>query len=190
MAMELESESALQMKESHRHLAPFGFDFEHHPTESFREIAHDHSTIFICRFFNFVNLVRLFWLNAAYRHADILIQASVTEVSRNSWTEFQEATQKRVTVAADNILAMLPFYIYPDPANPQSPLVTMSVSPLLWALLSFSGYRSIAKRQQDSAKEALLQIGKRAKLPIATKIAMLFEPGVKIFDAGYIFHLA
>jgi hypothetical protein len=190
LAVHLESLYAREKEASNKLYQQCGFDFDNGPTESFRKIAQHTATIIMVRSYTTINMMRFFWLDMAYQHADRIIKTSTTaQTARDAWVDFQGAVHQGVIFAGDNILKLLPFYIYPDPSNPDSPLTITSVSSLLWTLTAFNRYRSLLDRQRATAQHALYQIGRRAKLPVAIKLADSFKLDPSGYSIGYLVHL-
>jgi hypothetical protein len=179
-----------QRREANRLLTPFGLDFDRPPAKSFRHIAHRYSSISLCRNVNTIHMMRLCCCDLAYKQINILLESPTVkdnDAARDGWISFQRTLEDISRAEADLILASLPFYIFPG----HSALSSISVSPLIWPLSNFGAYEQLAPTQQARAKDALLQIGKRAMIPLAIKLADLqFQPNAEAAQDAHMLHLA
>jgi Fungal specific transcription factor domain len=165
------------VEKTERLMRRYGLSFHRLPTDSFKEIAHERSTIAVVRLLNTAHLMRIIRCERMGQMVDFIrnSQSDRTKTAREAWDNFHDTLQKVVRASADGILGNIPQYIYPDASHPGGVLRTTSVSPLLWPLSAFARCRLITSKQRESAKNALKEIGQRAKLPIATKIADNFQ---------------
>jgi hypothetical protein len=184
-AVEIDSQALRQMKDSNKLLAPLGLHFEKPPAERFRNIALQRSSIFAARFFHTILLMRLSWLQTTYQTAGKLLHTK-GQAEKEVWTDFHQTTESTMISVVNRILALVHVYIYPDLTDSEGPLTSESVQPLIYPLQTFAGYSWMTAKQRECAKEALLQIGTRAKLPIATKIADAFHTSER--ERGVVAH--
>jgi Fungal specific transcription factor domain len=165
----------------------YGLSFYDPPADSFRKIAYDKTGITIIRFFLTVYQLRLMRCEIMYRLVDE-IRKSPSDKSidtTEAWIDLQNSIVKIARKCGDGILMTLPFYLCPDPKNPDGPLRTASVSSLLWPLSAFARCKIVTSEQKDRAKDAVTQIGQRAKIPIATVMANQFEAVAPWYERLY-----
>jgi hypothetical protein len=176
------------MKKVEPFFAPTGLHYARPPPESFLHLAYQRSGILACRQINAFHMMRIHWCIVADRQVNILLDNARTKdnlASFDGWFDFQQTLERIVREEADLILATLPFYIPPgdDPLNPTH------VCPLIWPLSTLGLSRQVSSSQKQHAGEALFQIGARAKLPIATKLAKgSFADNAEPYHSAQILH--
>jgi hypothetical protein len=187
-AVELDARALLQRQESNQLLKPFGLDFELPPKEKFRAVAQQLSGVSACRFANTHFMMRIFWCNIANRHVNVILDGTSDrdEAARKAWIDLQNALERISRREADLLLACLPFYI-----SGTDKLSATTVSPLVWPLSIMGTCLQLSSVQRDCAKNALLQIGERAMIPLATKLAETqFHPNAKVTEEAHMLHQA
>jgi Fungal specific transcription factor domain len=175
-AMQQETLQLELMEKTQPVIASYGLSFHHAPDQSFRHVAHD--VVRTVRFMMTVHVMRLVRSEIVFHQASVLRQAPSTisnPVLKKWCTDRQREAERNARASADGMLVFLPFYLYPDSTNPTGPLDTIKVSQLVWPLSCFEKMTLITPMQRERARDALSQIGQRAKLPIATAIANSFN---------------
>jgi hypothetical protein len=190
LIMEIDAESLQVRKETNDRLTPFGLDFDRPATKTFHKFAQQHDGISHCRIINTVHMMRMFWCNIAMGYLGILLHCPDTKkdlASESAWLELQQALQDTIRSEADLILSTLPYCI----PHGTSPLTQISTCPLIWPLVTFGAYQETTELQKSRAKEALFQIGTRAKIRVATKMAEEhFVLDAKLSDEAHMLHHA
>jgi hypothetical protein len=192
VAVEIDAECVRQMKISDVKLQPFGLSFFNYPpTDVFRSIAHEHMAAAALRFVNIMLMARMIWNQHAYEQAGILLNNLKTtedKATREAWIDFQRTTSRTVRTIANSILSSVEFYVNPN--DHESPLSITSVGPLVWPLSAFENYHLITPLQRARAREALYQIGTRAKLPNPMNMVKRFKNDQCIFYEMHMLFLA
>jgi hypothetical protein len=169
---------------------PFGLDFEHPPAESFRAIAHERSSLGLCRIINTIHMMRITWLNTVARQLKRLLddpKIKRDQTTVNAWINLRVSVETTARSEADLLLSTLPIYIPAD----ESPLSPTSVASLVWSLSTFGVSPLLSSAQQASAKEGLVQIGQRAKISAATKLANAqFSSDSKLSEEAHLVHFS
>jgi Fungal specific transcription factor domain len=179
LAVDQDSKHVQLMELTSKLIAVYGLSFYEPPTETFRKIAQEQPTVNIVRFLYTIHQLRLLRCELIYWLVGVVLGSQTNADNSNAaieaWNDFQDAVAKVARDSAEGILTILPFYLTPDPEKPDGPLRLASVSSLVWPLTSLARSRSIEPEQRERAREALSQIGIRAKLAIATIIANEFH---------------
>jgi Fungal specific transcription factor domain len=173
-------------------LTPHGLSFDHPPKESFKKIAFLRKGTSLIRFLSSIHLSRL--VKCEIIHQQIGIMKSRMQglgTAADAWTDLQKTAERLGLAAAEAILACLPIYLYPDPKDPKGhgPLSTIVVIPLVWPLSCFARSRLATPEQRDRAQDALMQIGQRARLPIASALAENFKHDAMPLEQLHLLHL-
>jgi hypothetical protein len=166
--VEMDAQSSHHRKYYDKLFAPAGLGMESLPTKTFHTLSHQRLGMGIFRFIVTVHMMRIYWSNIAEKHLrTILSRPSMTEATKKAWIDVQQTFERIARSEADLLLGMLPFYIPPG----QSQLSPSAVSSLIWPLSTLRASQQLTKEQKAHAKLALLQIGERSNIAIATKLA-------------------
>jgi hypothetical protein len=192
IVVEIDGKSLHQEKKVSSLLTRFGLGFSNTPAEKFKKIAHRVASITMTRFVTTVHMMRLFYSEIAVAYIGIILSTNITnEAARAAWINLQKAFEGNARRAADHVLAYVPFYLQPDATNPKCPLNPNAVLPLIWPLQIFGSSQIVTKEQQQRAQEGLLQIGERAAVPLATKLAKeFFRPNAALSLEVHMLHHA
>jgi hypothetical protein len=167
--MKIDMASIRQQKQANVELAALGLHFARPPSDVFKKIAHQPNAIYICRLLNTIHFQRVFYFSMAIAYVDLVIASPMVgqnQSVKTEWINFRKTLQKLTRMEADLLLSSLPFYITPG----SGPLNPANVLPLVWPLLILTSPQ-LTLAQQLAAKDALHQIGDRASVPTATKLA-------------------
>jgi hypothetical protein len=173
----------------------YGLHFDHPPAESFREIAHHSSSITLCRILNSGHVVRIMWCSIASKHIGMILEKTAfekrqttdvvdDELSRDAWIKLRKTLIEVARTETDLILDSVSVYMSPELDS----LSTASVRPLIWPLMAIGRSPYTTMVQRARMKEALIQIGEKAKIPVATKMAHL-DPSADIPEDAHLLHL-
>jgi hypothetical protein len=176
-------------KETNNLFKPVGLDFFNPPTEAFRKVANQSVGVIQCRIVNTLHMMRIYYCTMANKNLEIILNGPrlTDQAARDGWLDLKKTLEKTARLEADLILGSLPFYIPPD----QSLLSPTDVSSLVWPLSTFVASPLLTKEQHAAAKEALLQIGARAAIPVATKLASAeFAADAKLSEEVHLIHLS
>jgi Fungal specific transcription factor domain len=168
--VELDTQSSKLLRYYDKIFAATGLGMTAPPKESFRKVANTRIGCDLFRFTATMRMMRIYWCNIAHKNLEIIIgnhDASFTNTMRNAWINLQQAFVHTARAEADLLLAGLPFYLPPG----QSPISPSSVGCLIWPLSTFGASQQLTAAQKTAAKAALLQIGERANISVATKLA-------------------
>jgi Fungal specific transcription factor domain len=173
-------------------MAPYGLSFYEKPSDTFSDIAQKPRIVALIRIVNTLHQLRLVRCELMSR-LTISIQNSQLDDFTNTteaWANFQKSLVKIARASADAILMMLPFYLNPNPKDPEAALKVTSVSSLVFPLSAFAKCRLITSEQLDCAREAVQQIGRRAKMPVAVTIGNNFKPNSFSYEQLHLLLLA
>jgi hypothetical protein len=190
--VELDKQAFRSRAEVNDLLAPIGLHFDRPPSKLFEETAHERSGVAACRIVNTNRLVRIMYCTVANRHIRSLLDPRTADMPENqaattALRDLLDVFERAIRSEADLILASIPFYL--DPTAAGEGLSLTSVFPLVWPLSMLGTVPAVTPAQQAIAKEALFQIGVRAKAPIATKMAnTLFHPGARLPEDAHLLH--
>jgi hypothetical protein len=188
--MEVDKQHIHQRAKCSNDFEPFGLSLERPPDLAFKEIAHQGSSINKVRIKNTLHMMRLFYHDMAQKHVDIILEhpdVKPSRIARNGWVQLRKTWIDIARSEAALILSTLPFYISSDDA----PITPATVFPLLWPLCTVMVSPQVTPEQHTRAREALLQIGSRAKVPVATKLANAqFYASEDLAKETYILHSA
>jgi hypothetical protein len=191
-AMEIDAKSTRLRKEYNKLLIHYGLDFEKPPASSFHRVAYLPSNVTLCRTVNTVHMLRISCLDIAQKYASISVESLSAKGVHNqaaidAWADFQTALETTTRSEADLILACIPPYITPG----QAPLNPATVVPLVWPLSSVGSSQQVTLAQRERARAALLQIGTRAMIPIAVKMANVpLDQAAELSKEVQLLHLA
>jgi hypothetical protein len=141
-----------------------------------------------CSFVNTVHMQRIFYCRIADLQLDAVLTSPRVQANRgtrDAWIRFREKVDEITRSETELLLASLPFYITPGP------LIAKIVSQFVWPLSTIGTSRQVTSGQLNRAREALLEIGRRAMIPIATKLANAqFHPNAELSKEAHMLHLA
>jgi hypothetical protein len=184
--LDVDSQSLRFREETNHILNAYGLDYDQHPAESFQRIAHERSSVSICRAVNTVHVMRCNWCFSAFKHIQLLLDSLNVERnqgSRDAWIDLQKAFINIARSEAELVLATIPFYILPG----DGPLSQTSSSSLIWLIAMVAANPGLLPTQQARARDALSQIGSRAMISAATKLANARSAAdMKLFEQAHI----
>jgi hypothetical protein len=188
--LEIDKQVLLVRQDCNKLWSPLGVSFDHPPAQSFRKIASQFSSILVIRILNTIHMQRIHLHDMAASHVKLILESPEVKESRTlteKWVDFQRNIVEIVRSEAELLLSALPFYIPPG----DTPLSLTGVFPLIWPLSAIAASPHVAPSQLSSAKEALFQIGLRAMIPIAAKLANArFRSYEEVSEEAHILHLA
>jgi hypothetical protein len=184
-AARIDEEYLVQQKKTTKLLRSYGLDWKRPPDESFSISALQPSGIMLCRDVNAIRMARIMWCTIAKGYLNIVLYCSATksQATKDAWAELEAFLEKTARFEADLILASIPFFLR------DASFSTTSVFHLIWPLSTFGASMLLSPEQQACAQETLIQIGKRAKMPIATKLAEEhFHPHAELSKEAHMIH--
>jgi hypothetical protein len=143
-----------------------GLDLFKPPKESFRDVANRPRSMVACRHITSSHMMRAFWFDVASRYVDFILSQDPDAVNEQ-WLDFRKTLETNSRIAASLLLSHVPFYVTPG----SGPLSPTSVYSLVWPLSVLVTCQLITPEQKEYAKDILFQIGTRASLPLALKMA-------------------
>jgi hypothetical protein len=185
LTAEIDADGRRQRKQSNKLLESYGLDWSNPPVESFENAALQSSRIRICRDVNIVRLGRIVWLNIANTYVRVILaSAGRSQAATTAWIELQKYFERTARREADLILASVSLFI-----PPEGPLSVTKALSLIWPLSSFGSSALVSPMQQARAQQLLFQIGTRAMIPIAEKLARgFFQPGAELSKEAHMIH--
>jgi hypothetical protein len=191
--VEIDTQLLHKQNEVNSLLVPFGLDFHKPPDQTFRKLAHHFSGASITRFVTSILMTRVFCCEITVAHIGIILRDTTVarkQAVNDAWDSLKEACENNSRVAADLVLAYVDIYVNQDPTSPQSPLDPKIVFPLVWQLLVFGISQTLTAAQKAHAQEALRQVGARAGIPLAARLAEnFFQPNAALFlEAQLMYH--
>jgi hypothetical protein len=189
VAVDHDAHHAFLMKDTSEVLALFGLSFDYPPCASFKKIAQKTMSINIIRLLNTIHQLRMLRCELIYWLISFLLNSvkDMSETATEAWLDFQKKLKDIVQVSVEGILGTLPFYLCPDSKNPNGPLKLASVSSLVWPLSTFAFCQLVPPEQRECARDAIRQIGERAKLSIALDIAKDFRKEATWYQMMHMF---
>jgi hypothetical protein len=113
---------------------------------------------------------RISYCGLANKHVGYILdspEVKANVAATQKWTEFQRRITEIVRTEADLIFSCLPFYL----SSGQTSLTATAAFPLIWPLSAIETSPHVSSTQREYARNALLQIGEIAMIPLATKLA-------------------
>jgi hypothetical protein len=187
--IEIDSVGRRVRKECKDLFSPLGLDFEKPPVEPFPRLADKQIGLTHFRSVILLHMMRIFWCSVANEYLCAILNglSDRSQPTRDAWIDLQQSFERTAQCEADHLLVYVPVYVTPG----DGPLNPMTLSSLVWPLSTFGASRLLTLLQKMRAKEALLQIGSRASVAIATKLAdSFFQPNFELSKEAHMLHQA
>jgi hypothetical protein len=159
-----------------------------------QEILQEREGLIAARFNGFLHLARLIVNFAVHRYAGIVLQKALSQEdfdTAETWFDCRKSREAIIHEVVDHILDVTTMCIYPHTKAIDCPLNATYVGHLVWPISLLAEYPSILlPEQRVRARRALYEIGTRAKLPAAVKIAKQFDYDSSLSSQSHILHLS
>jgi hypothetical protein len=182
LAVDLDTSSIWHMNESSPHLAKFGLDEFRCPNEKMRQFAHDDDEFMFALGPTLIHaLGRLSWNTILYDYLSIIINDGNTNLA---WSDLRDTAAATIETVAQYLVSHISFFIESDGKDDEYPSMNIAMANvLLWPLAGFAKFHTISPEQRAFAKQALIRIGKMAKLPTASKMSKLFDYDCRVLQS-------